>query len=161
MNKNSLFVIGRNIYQAACGSANEATRFVRDFMTSTRGFELEKRKAILDGMLFEMFFDADGMLRKSIKGQFFDELFDLQRHRDLKGSFDFIAEALIAAGGNFFAVPGKGHDLAVTVSTNWSLHYRAPTSTRRANILDGRWPRPCDLDHTPTRLEERQNGATQ
>jgi hypothetical protein len=117
MNKNSLFVIGRNIYQAACGSANEATGFVRDFMTSTRGFEPEKRKAILDGMLFEIFFDAEGMLRKSIKGQFFDELFDLQRHRDLKGSFDFIAEALIAAGGNFFAVPGKGHDLAVTVST--------------------------------------------
>jgi hypothetical protein len=117
MAKNSLFVIGRNIYQAACGNANAAMEFVRDFMTSTSGFKPEKRKAILDGMLFEMFFDAEGELRKSIKGQFFDKLFELQRHQNLKSSFDFIAEALTAAGGDFFAVPGKGHDLAVTVST--------------------------------------------
>jgi hypothetical protein len=68
-------------------------------------------------MLCEVFFDAEGVLRNSIKGQFFNKLFELQQHRDLKGSFDFIAEALIAAGGDFFAVPGKGHELAVTVST--------------------------------------------
>ena len=118
MNINNLFVIGRNIYQAACGNAHDAKPFVHDFITSTRGFDLEKRKAILDGMLFEVFFNAEGVLRSSIKGQFFDELFELQQHRDLKGSFDFIAEALIAAGGDFFVIPGKGHDLAVTVSAN-------------------------------------------
>jgi len=52
------------------------------------------------------------------QGAIFDDLFELQQHRDLKGSFDFIAEALIAAGGDFFVIPGNGHDLAVTVSTN-------------------------------------------
>jgi hypothetical protein len=117
MGKNSLFVVGRNIYQAACGNANDAAAFVRDFMTATAGFAPEKRKAVLDGMLFEVFFDADGMLRTSIKGRFFDELFELQRHKDLKGSFDFIAESLTAARADFFAVPGKGHELAVSIST--------------------------------------------
>jgi hypothetical protein len=63
------------------------------------------------------FFDAYGALRESIKGRYFKEVFGLQRHRDLKSSFDFIAETLMAAQGEFFAVPGKGHDLAVTVST--------------------------------------------
>lgn len=117
MAKNSLFVLGRNIYQAACGSANTAIGFINDFMGATRGYEKEKRKAILDGMLFEIFFDAQGELRKKIKGGMFSEVFDLQRYNDLKSSFEFIAEALTAARADFYAVPGKGHDLAVSVST--------------------------------------------
>src|SRR6185312_17292577 len=36
MAKNSLFVIGRNIYQAACGGANSAVEFIRGFMRVTR-----------------------------------------------------------------------------------------------------------------------------
>lgn len=117
MAKNSLFVIGRNIYQAACGSSQNAIGFINEFMDKTRGYEKEKRKAVLDGMLFEIFFDAQGELRKKIKSGMFNEVFDLQRYGDLKGSFDFVAEALTAARADFYAVPGKGHDLAVSIST--------------------------------------------
>jgi len=116
MAKNSLFVVGRNIYQAACGSANSAQVFINEFMKRTAGVDHDKRKAILDGMLFEAFFDSKGKLRKRIKGDMFDELFDLQRYEQLGDSFDFIAEALNAAGGDFYVLPGKGHELAVTVS---------------------------------------------
>lgn len=49
MATDSLFVIGRNIYQAACGSANAAAVFINDFMSATRGYEKPKRKALLDG----------------------------------------------------------------------------------------------------------------
>jgi hypothetical protein len=117
MRKDSLFVIGRNIYQAACGGANAAVEFIANFMSITSGFEVTKRKAILDGMLFEIFFDGSGKLRDKIKSGYFDELFELQRYPELKDSFDFIAEALSAAHGNFYTLPGKGHDLAVTVAT--------------------------------------------
>ena len=117
MAKNSLFVIGRNIYQAACGSSNAAITFINDFMGATRGYDKEKRKAILDGMLFEVFFDANGELRNKIKKGMFSEVFELQRYSELKSSFEFIAEALTAARADFYAVPGKGHDLAVSVST--------------------------------------------
>ncbi|WP_315777780.1 MULTISPECIES: caspase family protein [unclassified Bradyrhizobium] len=114
--EENLFVIGRNIYQAACGSAAAAVEFVKNFMQQTNGFKRGKRKALLDGVLFEIFFDSKGKLRKDIKGNLFDEVFELQRFPELKASFDFIAEALVAAGGNFFTIPGKGHELAVTVS---------------------------------------------
>jgi hypothetical protein len=117
MAKNSLFVVGRNIYQAACGSANGAIEFVRQFMNTTSGYPEDKRQALLDGMLFEIFFDKDGKLRKRVKRQYFEDIFELQQHDELKDSFEFIAKALTAAGGDFYAVPGKGHELAVTVST--------------------------------------------
>jgi len=117
MSKNSLFVIGRNIYQAACGSSSAATSFLTNFMSSTSGYRKRDRKALLDGMLFEIFFDPKGELRQDIKGRYFEQVFELQRHAELKDSFDFIAEALTAARGSFYSVPGKGHELAVTVST--------------------------------------------
>jgi hypothetical protein len=117
MAKNSLFVIGRNVYQAACGSANVAIEFVQGFVNETSGYPAEKRKAILDGMLFEIFFDREGKRRKRIKKQFFEEVFELEQYEELKPSFAFIADALTATGGDFYAVPGKGHELAVTVST--------------------------------------------
>jgi hypothetical protein len=117
MEKNSLFVVGRNLYQAACGNSHSAIAFIKDFPSETIGFPKDKRKAILDGMLFEVFFGPDGALRDRIKKNIFSELFELQRHSELKASFDFIAEVLTAARGNFFSLPGKGHDLAVTVAT--------------------------------------------
>lgn len=117
MGKSSLFVVGRNLYQAAVGSSGSAQHFIDNFMASTRGFNRVKRKAILDGMLFEIFFGPSGKLRKSIKRRYFNQVFDLQRYEELQPSFDFIAEALVAAGGTFYAIPGKGHQVAITLST--------------------------------------------
>jgi len=117
MSIHNLFVIGRNIYQAACGSANAAQNFIANFISATSGFEEDKRKAVLDGMLFEIFFDSKAELRSKIKGRYFDEVFALQRHTSLKKSFAFIAEALSAANADFYSLPGKGHELAVTIAT--------------------------------------------
>ncbi|MCY0150218.1 caspase family protein [Hoeflea sp. G2-23] len=117
MGVNNLFVLGRNIYQAACGSSGAAEVFIGDFVSRTAQFEISKRKALLDGMLFEVFFDSTGNLRSKIKGEYFDEVFDLQKIPALKASFDFIADALDAAGADFIELPGRGHELDVTVST--------------------------------------------
>ena len=119
---NSLFVLGRNIYQAACGTSSAAMAYVENFVARTAEYEEGNRKAILDGMLFEIFFDAAGDLRKKIKGDFFDTVFELQRIPAFKPSFDFIADALISAGAGYQVIPGKGQDLAVTVSTTKKKH---------------------------------------
>ncbi|TCH97715.1 caspase family protein [Roseococcus sp. SYP-B2431] len=117
MTDSNLFVLGRNIYQAACGGSNSARIFVLSFMDETSGYPDEKRKALLDGMLFEIFFDPKAKLRSKIKSNLFNELFDLQKYASLKESFEFIAEALIASDGEFYALPGRDHELAVTVGT--------------------------------------------
>jgi hypothetical protein len=67
--------------------------------------------------LFDVFFNAKAELRQKIKSCCFDELFELQRYAELKESFEFIAEALTAARGDFYTLPGKDHVLAVTVAT--------------------------------------------
>lgn len=114
---DNLFVLGRNIYQAANGGARTAEAFIRDFVDRTRGMMPDKIRPLLDGMLFETFFDSKGELRETIKGNMFDELFELEKFPPFKDSFDFIAETLISAHGNFYAVPGKGRTLSVSVVT--------------------------------------------
>ncbi len=86
-------------------------------MDKTASYPSEKRKAILDGMLFEVFFDPNAKLRSEIKGNFFDEIFDLQKHTALKESFEFISETLVQSRGAFYAVPGRNHLLSVSVVT--------------------------------------------
>ncbi|UCU99626.1 caspase family protein [Acidovorax radicis] len=114
---DSLFVVGRNIYQAACGGSNGANTYLTDFTSRAAGLKPERRKALLDGMLFEVFFDPDARLRKEFKMRKFQELFHLQQHAQLKSSFDFIAECLLPEVGRFYSIPGKGHAVVVDVVT--------------------------------------------
>lgn len=114
---NSLFVVGRNIYQAACGGSRDAISYLENFMVRTAGLKPERRKALLDGMLFEVFFDPDARMRKDPKMGKFQTIFDLQQHADLKPSFDFIAECLLPEIARFHALPGKRHAVVVDVVT--------------------------------------------
>ncbi len=113
--KNNLFIIGRNVYQAACGHARTAVRFIEEFPDKTRGLVEEKRRALLDGMLFEAFFDSDGQLRHEFKDRCFNDLFGLQRYESTAASFDFIAECLHPYTHQFHALPGKAGEVAVDV----------------------------------------------
>jgi hypothetical protein len=115
---DSLFVLGRNIYQAACGSAHAAIGFIDAFMERTQDLDAESRKALLDGMLFEIFFGSDGQLREYPKIVRFNEVFGLQAYEDLKPSFDFIGQCLTPAAHRFYAIPGMGHVVAAAVTVD-------------------------------------------
>ena len=112
---NSLFVLGRNILQAAHGSSGSARDWIVHFCEHTANFKASTRKALLDGILFEIFFDADGKLREYMKVRHFSEAFALQEFPELKESFEFIAAALAPEAHRFFALPGKGHHVPVDV----------------------------------------------
>lgn len=126
---DSLFVLGRNLYQASCGGSHGAVNYLREFASRSHGIEDGKRKALLDGMLFEVFFDPDAKLRNDFKLRDFSELFELQRHKELQPSFDFIAECLLPESGRFHSIPGKGHEVVIDVITS-------PSSDGEACILE-------------------------
>ena len=112
---DSLFVLGRNILQAANGSANAAADWIRRFPERTLAMKPAKRKAMLDGILFEIFFDSHGEPRKRPKINFFNEAFDLEQYPEFKDSFDFIAGALANQASHMFAIPGKGQAVTADV----------------------------------------------
>jgi hypothetical protein len=114
---NSLFVLGRNIYQAACGSSSGAVDYLGAFMSKTSGVTETKLKALFDGILFEIFFDSQAKLRAQPKNRCIEGVFELQRHEELSESFSFIAECLLAHADRFHAIPGKDRQITVDIVT--------------------------------------------
>lgn len=68
----SLFVLGRNIYQAACGNSIRAMIFVENLNGQLSRFSLETSQHLLAGMLFEIYFDSHGEFRQKPKSYFIE-----------------------------------------------------------------------------------------
>ena len=115
---DELFVIGRNIYQAACGDAHAASEYIAKFKERTEGLDQLQRKAILDGILYEIFFNAEGQHRGKPKLRQFDLAFDLQADPDLASSFEFIKGCLAPFSDRYFVLPGSGDDASFTVAAS-------------------------------------------
>jgi hypothetical protein len=111
------FVLGRNVYQAACGGANSARAFLLDFTDKTAELTEPQRKAVLDGMLYEVFFDSEGQHREHPKLESFDDLFKLQGNAGFNSSFNFIQGCLAPFVDRYFEIPGSGREVTLSVST--------------------------------------------
>lgn len=94
LDKNQLFIIGRNLLQAAVGGSHGA----RDAITDSNLLEeysIEGKNHLLNGILFEIYFNKDGQFRyKNFKITFLNELLQHANIESLKSSFAFIHELL-------------------------------------------------------------------
>ncbi len=87
---SSWFVLGRNIYQAACGNSQKAMEFVAGLESQLRQFPPETAKHILAGMLFEIYFDSRGNFRTDIKFSYADKPLSVAMHEDYADVLAFI-----------------------------------------------------------------------
>jgi hypothetical protein len=95
LNKNEIFVIGRNIYQCACGSEWKALAIVSNLREKLAGIPERAAAHLLNGMLFEVYFDKEGQFRgKSLKGECLDKLLKVQTVKRFESSITFIRRAL-------------------------------------------------------------------
>lgn len=63
-NMDSAFVLGRNIIQSAEGSSGSAITFMENFPFYIAKWPTRFQQAMIDGMLFEVFFNSTGDLRR-------------------------------------------------------------------------------------------------
>ena len=95
LNKNEIFVLGRNIYQCACGSEWTALAALSNLREKLAGITEEAATHLLNGMLFEVYFDKEGQFRgSSPKGECLDKLLKLQTVKKFEPSVSFIRRAL-------------------------------------------------------------------
>lgn len=109
-NDDALFVLGRNIYQAACGDSGGAIDYLVNFKLKVNGSPIAKQICVLEGMLFEIFFNSKGDFRDSFKVTMFNKVFDLDVHPEYQPAFDFISELLLPFNNSFYIIPGKSID---------------------------------------------------
>lgn len=94
-NLDSAFVLGRNILQSAEGSSGSAITFMENISRYIGKWPNKLKQAIIDGMLFEIYFDNKGKLRlPPFKASYMDDLLRNIPKLALKTPFAFINESI-------------------------------------------------------------------
>jgi hypothetical protein len=107
IDKIQQFIIGRNILQSG-GYAHNATNFIENLSENLSRFTDNQENHILNGILFEIYFDSNGEFRKSnLKKHCLDEVFALRHNPQFKKSFEFIGNALMQFKDELFYIPSN------------------------------------------------------
>ena len=109
IDNNKLFLLGRNILQSADGYSSEAIDFVNNLEKKLRVFSIDSQNHVLNGILFEMYFDSKGKFRsEGIKGiRFIDNIIELANLSEFENSFLFIQSQIKNIGNPLFYVPSN------------------------------------------------------
>jgi predicted nucleic acid-binding protein len=113
---SSWFVLGRNIYQAACGNSQKAMEFMNGLENQLELFPSEAAQHILAGMLFEIYFDAQGDLRRTTKFSYADKPLLLVTKNDYKNVRAFICSRLYSYQNQYKFMPGDHVPMELRVS---------------------------------------------
>lgn len=107
LTSDELFVVGRNLLQAACGGSYSAQDFIKDASLLAR-YTVNGENHLLNGILFEIYFNSKGLFRfKDYKSAMLNDLMVLCTHEFLKCSFRFIEKALKSFEANLIFVPSE------------------------------------------------------
>lgn len=103
---DQLFILGRNILQAADGGEFKSIEIIKTLSTWLKKYTSNEENHVLNGMLFEIYFDSKGKLRKSrFKSEFLDDIYKLDSNQIYKKSFKFIQDQLLAFRDKLIYIP--------------------------------------------------------
>ncbi len=95
---DELFVLGRNLYQTACGgsfgSSNLADRYFNSLRQNLNSCDDETTFHMVNGMLYEIYFGSDGKFRNRMKGDRLEDVYYIEEDPQFEPSFRFCREAL-------------------------------------------------------------------
>lgn len=131
----SWFVLGRNIYQAACGNAQKAMDFVVNLDIQLSRFPSETAQHLLAGMLFEIYFDSHGEFRREPKARFIEKPLQQVVAEQFSDVRDFILHHLQAHRARLRFLPGDTRSLTLRlISAPILAENDAPEDDRRREL---------------------------
>ena len=112
LDKNQLFILGRNLLQAS-GAAFSAGEFMEKLPDSLNDYlESDGENHLLNGILFEIYFNPQGEFRKDkTKRHFFDKIISLRKNEKFIKSFDFIRELLFSTEYPLIYIPNPQDEI--------------------------------------------------
>ena len=89
------FVLGRNLYQCACGNERKALSILQNLRRELAALPVDRAFDFSNGLFFEVYFDSNGEFRSGkIKGQCLDKLLSIQTVKKFEPSIMYIRRAL-------------------------------------------------------------------
>lgn len=118
------FVLGRNLYQCACGNENRAVAFLDKLRQELASIPIERALDLLNGMFFEVYFNATGEFRSGrIKGRCLSKLLAVQTVKKYEPAMLFIQRTLEPYRDELPFVPST---VPQTVTVELSVRRGAP-----------------------------------
>ena len=103
---NELFVLGRNIYQAACGNSFACQRFIDSFSITNR-IPVQAKLHILNGMAYEIYYDSNNNIRENYKLSHSSLIIKYLEQPEFYASREFIASHLCKLEERPIYIPGQ------------------------------------------------------
>ncbi|WP_255988086.1 PIN-like domain-containing protein [Chitinolyticbacter albus] len=103
---SSWFVLGRNIYQTACGNSQKAMEFMAGLESQLRQFPQDTAQHLLAGMLFEVYFNSRGEFRDEVKFSYADKPLSVATNAEFADVLEFINYYLRNQGDRLTFMPG-------------------------------------------------------
>lgn len=114
---NELFVLGRNIYQAADGNCYACQRFIDGFSENSK-IPAQAKLHILNGMAYEIYFDSSNKIRNAYKLGYYQKIIDYLERAEFYGSRDFIAAKLSSVSNKPIYIPGQNEAMEFIIQTH-------------------------------------------
>lgn len=112
---DELFVLGRNMYQTNCSTSWSANEYFNDLRNKLISLNEEIRFHILNGILFEIYFNNQGKLRDEFKLKSFTEVMALKNQSEFEESFLFIKSYLIPYDYRVIIIPKKDTQISIDI----------------------------------------------
>lgn len=106
LNKDDLFVLGRNLYQTGCGRSYTGQNFMQHIDNNLSLLSKEISFHILNGITFEIYFDSIGRLRHRFKSEYAEIVIELLEKK-YSESLKFIVSELHEFDDQLFYIPGS------------------------------------------------------
>ena len=112
--KNDLFVIGRNLLQAAHGGAFECQNEIS--YANLRKYTWQGENHVLNGILYEMYFDKSNQFRDSMKGtNMLDIIANVLLYSEFKNTCKFIQMSLVEYKDRLYYTLGSSDRCIVAI----------------------------------------------
>ena len=106
VSKDQRFILGRNILQAADGNEFTACGILDDLDNYLEPWFDGKENHVLNGLLFEMFFNCQGRFRgNKLKTSYLDAVCKLEGNKRYNSSFEFINKQLLPFRDHLYYIP--------------------------------------------------------
>lgn len=110
-----LFVLGRNIYQAACGNCYDCQKVITNF-SAYAYIPMDAKIHLLNGMVYEIYYNSTGRLRQNFKDKFAVEVLSIVERTEFYGACEFIRSKLTKEDEErIYYLPGQNEKTDVTI----------------------------------------------
>lgn len=113
--KDDLFILGRNIYQAACGDCASAVNWIEAVSQHLNRIGGSASIHVLNGILFEIYFDSHGNLRDIPKWEHYENPVKMCLNPNYQASAHFIQGLLAQYPKSMIYIPGSLNSVSIDV----------------------------------------------